>query len=815
MSTALGLTDEPRLAAHLVELAARARGETLPASLSFERQSHLSIQEDAPTALPLPPVPIVGREEELQRLGSRLLGHGGRLLTLVGPPGVGKTRLALEMALRLQTLYRDGSHFVALFAIEHPQLIASNIATELGIHPQPQKSAPQQLIEHLRRKEMLLVLDNFEQLLHDSHGSSSKHSPPEHSAATLLVAQILAECPHIHLVVTSRERLHLRAEQRHRVQPLDLAAAVALFVERMQALEWLDEPAQSQQKLVEEICHQLDCLPLAIELAAARVGVMSLETLLAQLRAHRLDLLTDGAVDLPPHQRTLRRALHGSYALLEDDEQRLFRQLGVFVGGFDLEAVEGCGGAWSSLETLLNKNLLSATAAAELRRFAMLHTVREFALEMLIASGEEGAARQHHARYFGELAQVAAQQMHGSAKQRWLDQLDGEHDNLRAALRWALGNDPQSALAIAVALEAFWSTRGYEQEARQGLGKALSACPQPTALRARGLLALSSCERRLGLYADAEQNLTEAEGIAHALGDAALRLNAHHCAGWLYYDKHNYHQTIQRFEQGLALARTQQDETFIVRFLVAIVHVQHNRPECQAWVAAALQECLQRLAGLDEPELRAFVLQQYGALEVAAGRYAAAERHYQPMLEIYRMLDNKKKLAWGLELVGEVAWFQGNLPVAQQHYEAAHALFAQLDNPDGLMIILHHLAQVARQQGRLADAEALYSQSLGYAHTLQNLHMTARCLAGLGGVALLAGEAERAALFTSAAQTQFDTLPPFLAPVDCEEFLAQVSAIQEQDGHPAVAVAGMQGQGLSMLEALLLADEERCGLGGG
>ncbi len=248
---------------------------------------------------------------------------------------MGKTRLAQAVGAQLQTFYRDGACFVPLAAVTDPELAASALVSALGLPGGSTRPPQTRLIEHLRRKEMLLVLDNFEQLISAS------------SPAVALVAELLAECPGLSLLVTSRERLHLRAEQRYRVQPLALAAAVDLFVERCAAVDAEFALTAANRPTIEAICEQVDRLPLAIELCAAQIDLLSLPQLLAGLRDRRLDLLAGGAHDLPPHQRTLRTAIAHSYALLDDAERRLFRSLGVFVGGCALEEIEAVS-AWDA-----------------------------------------------------------------------------------------------------------------------------------------------------------------------------------------------------------------------------------------------------------------------------------------------------------------------------------------------------------------------------------------------------------------------------------------------------------------------------------
>ena len=430
----LGLQDDPAVAQRLYEWAAAARGEQPNAlgngAIPTGREAR---HPETPSAIPALPVELIGREEMVNQLSNRLLGHGGRLLTLLGPPGVGKTSLALSVAARIQHLYEDGACFVFLAAVSDPALMAATILAQVA--PGDGASLPPQkrLIQLLRRKTFLLVLDNLEQL-------------PD---AASLIAGLLAECPGLMILATSRERLHLRAEQRCKVPPLALAPAVELFVQRAQAVDSAFCLDNENRLTVAAICTRLDCLPLALELCAAQVDLFTPTQLLKQTQARPLDLLVDGAQDLPAHQRTLRGAIQRSYELLGAEEKRLFRRLGVFAGGFALVAVEGIGD-WelgssdaqspvSILRSLAGKSLVRVEGLAEgEQRFFLLETIREFALEQLQLWGEEESARQRHYEIYLRRFRSTDTHLRGPDAPVWFARLQAEHDNLRAAIRWAL-----------------------------------------------------------------------------------------------------------------------------------------------------------------------------------------------------------------------------------------------------------------------------------------------------------------------------------------------------------------------------------------
>jgi predicted ATPase/transcriptional regulator with XRE-family HTH domain len=460
---ALGLQEEPLLAAQLVEAAALARGERPPPSFTLEREHHVVTAPEGDAGahcFPVPPTAILGRDAEIAHLCNRLLGHHGRLLTLVGPPGVGKTRLAQAVGAQLQTFYRDGACFVPLAPVSDPALVASTLLSALRLHGGSARPPQIRLIEHLRRQELLLVLDNFEQLVSAS------------SPAVELVAELLAECPGLGLLVTSRERLHLRAEQRYHVQPLALAAAMDLFVQRCTAVDAGFALTAANRPTIEAICQQVDRLPLALELCAAQIDLLSLPQLLAGLQDRRLELLVGGAQDLPPHQRTLRKAIGHSYALLDDGERALFRSLSVFVGGCELEQIEAVS-AWGqnmpersllpTLHALIGKSLVYVeTTLGGAGRYLLLETIREFALEQARAEGEEDLLRQRHYAATLQLFRTADSCLRGPEAAAWIARLELEQDNLRAALQWTLDEGRYADMAwLLLAVNSYWDHTGH------------------------------------------------------------------------------------------------------------------------------------------------------------------------------------------------------------------------------------------------------------------------------------------------------------------------------------------------------------------
>ena len=484
-----------------------------------------------PNNLPTRLTTFLGREREIAEV-TELLGRS-RLLTLTGPGGTGKTRLSLEVAARALDDHPDGVFFVELAPITEPELVIATIAQELGLPDRGGVSAADRLAEHIGNGSVLLVLDNFEQV----------------TAAAPAVASLLASAPNLTLLASSRSALRVSGEQEYPVPPLGLPdpgrlppldqlsqyEAVALFIERARAVKPDFEVTNENAPAVAEICVRLDGLPLAIELAAARIRIFTPGAMLARLD-RRLGLAAGGGRDLPERQQTLRGAIAWSHDMLEDADRSLFAGLSVFVGGASLEAIERvCGGeveddVLDALTSLVEKSLVRQSEGVEGEpRFRMLETIREFAMEQAVAGGRWEALRERHAALFRELAETSAGQVMGSNKRVWLDRLEQEHDNLRAAFAWAQETEAaETALRMTASLWRFWQMRGYLGEGMERAAQAL-ALPhshdhpevRADALSAAAGLAywLADAERSRSLYLEeiaARSALGDRRGLAEA-----------------------------------------------------------------------------------------------------------------------------------------------------------------------------------------------------------------------------------------------------------------------------------------------------------
>jgi predicted ATPase/class 3 adenylate cyclase len=560
-----------RDAEHVFQLTAPDIPRDFPPLKSVARQTN---------NLPLQLTPFIGREGIVSEIHTKLEQHEIRLLTLTGPGGVGKTRLALRAAADLVDGYTDGVWFVALATVSAPSLVTASIAEALGVREAPGQPIEETLRTFLRPKHLLLVLDNFEHVVE----------------ASPLVTDLLRHCQSIQVVVTSRRPLHISGEFEFPVPTLELplelpveetrlrlddalaSEAVRLFVDRATAVQHHFQLTEENAATVAVICRRLDGLPLAIELAASRIRLLPPRTLLARLES-RLSLLTGGERDRPERQQTLRGTIAWSHDLLDPVEQVLFRRLAVFVGGWTLEAAEtvvpgdGLDPAFlvlDGLEALHDTSLIrqedsSSNDATAGPRFSMLQTIHEFGTEQLAASGELAIMKEKHASLFLDLAVEAELHLTGPDAVSWLERLEADHGNLRSALEWLKnqGSD-ERMVQLGAALWRFWWIRGHIAEGRKQLDAALSiACSPRTLARAAALDGAGVLAESQGLYAEAEARHRESLALSQELGDSVCIARALGNLGVVAFDRGDNDLAMTFLEESLDLARNAGD-TFLV-----------------------------------------------------------------------------------------------------------------------------------------------------------------------------------------------------------------------------------------------------------
>jgi len=516
------------------------------------------------TNLPVVSIPLVGREREVEELVAAL-SNGARLLTVTGPGGTGKTRLALQVAAELVGRLRDGVFWVPLAGLADPELVSSEVAQAIG--------APDDLNRFLRGRELLLLLDNFEHLL----------------AAAPVVSGVLAASAQVHVLVTSRAPLRVTGEHEYPLEPLPQKQAAALFVERARAVGRDVSPDAT----VDEICRRLDGLPLAVELAAARTKLLAPERLLERLDS-ALTLLTVGARDAPERQRTLRATIEWSYELLDQAARELFARLSVFSGTFPLGAAEQvCGAELDHLGTLVDYSLVKPFGDD---RFFILETIRQYALEKLSERNEKDELRRRHAEFFSALAEDAYGRRF-DAEAEWSARLDTDHDDLRAALDWLSQRDVDRSLELAGSLGWFWLSRGLLHEGHGRLATALANSNMTGRIRARALAASGSLLARQGDAPAGIAELDAAVAMWRELGDRDGLASALDNLGWpLVYDANDNARALEAFEQALELRRQLDDEAGAIRALSGIAQVLVAMGETERAEAISV-DLLERAAG--------------------------------------------------------------------------------------------------------------------------------------------------------------------------------------------------------------------------
>jgi predicted ATPase/class 3 adenylate cyclase len=772
--------------------------------------------------LPVQPTPFMGREQEVIAIEHLLRREDVRLLTLTGAGGTGKSRLALQVAANLASGFPDGVFFVNLAPINDPALVIPTIAQALELKETGDSSLLDVLKSSLRKKKLLLLLDNFEQVVH----------------AAPSLADLLTACPKLKILVTSRIVLHMQAEHEFAVPPLalpdltclpDLSAvsqceAVAFFISRAQAVKPSFQLTHSNALAVAEICARLDGLPLAIELAAARMKLLTPQALLARL-SQRLQVLTSTTRDTPARQQTLRNTIAWSYNLLDAYEQQLFRKLSVFVGGCTLEAAEAVcaepanagGQVLDGVASLTDKSMLQQTEVEEEPRLTMLETIREYGLECLAASGEMEASRHAHAAYYLTLVEETEPKLLGPEQVVWFERLEREHDNLRTAMRWLLEREGdrhsvEMALRLVGALQRFWQMSGHFSEGRNFLERALSievppADTQMVASARAKALAVAADLALFDLYDanQAEGLCRESLALYRTLGDRQGIATSLSLLGWVAQRRFNREEACALHEEGLALSRELGDKRGIAEALYDLSYLAFSQGDYDK-AYALKEESLALFRELGDKWSIAYLLLQVVSVASYQGNYDKACPAAEEGLALFRELGDKEGIADALHSLGGVILNQGNYARARVILEEGLALYRELGLKRGIARVLFSLGRVAFSQCDYAKAEALHQEDLHLFKELDDKWLIALSLEELGAVVAMQGKPRWAARLVGAAAALRETIGSIPLPAERTNYERGIGYARTQLGEEVFAAALAEGRTMTP-EQVLAAQE--------
>jgi predicted ATPase/transcriptional regulator with XRE-family HTH domain len=736
------------------------------------RASPRSTRSNLPASL----TSLIGREDELAQLGAYLSDPGIRLVTLIGPPGIGKTRLSMEAAHQALSGFPDGVFWVALAPLEDPGQVAPTVVQTLGFAEMKNRDSLERLKEGIGDKHMLLVLDNVEHLI---------------GGVANLLPDLLSACPLLKILTTSREALRVPGEwlypvpvlkipsgaQLHSVDLVVLSqfSALRLFAERARAVRPDFALHADNVESVGRICTQLDGLPLAIELIAARIRLMAPEALLQRLSGP-FTLSADGMRAVSIRQKTLHHAIAWSYELLSAEEQKLFAGLSIFAGGFMLEAAESIFSRTATTKSvsdlvasLLDKSLIQRTLDEQgAARFHMLVTIQQFALDHLHRVSEETEIRSWHLAYFVDLAEQASEKMHGPDQFKWLDRLDVEHDNLRTAWDWAIESDSGSALRLASALLDYWLVRGNLSEGRRWLAQLLEQTGE------------------WGQTARLAQVLGIAGRLAHAQMDyvAAQRL----------------------LEQALPIARRadyKNEIAFVLLWLGRTLGRQRDHQSARFLMA----ECLKLYQELQDEWGIAWAMFGLGDTAYYQGHYAEAEEWNLQSLTAFLKLGDRFNAAYVLNGLGEVSRLQDNYEKAGKYYEESLGIYRELQSRAALAPPMINLAWVCLRLGDPEKAKAFFQESLKLFKAEDKKIGMTHCLPGLAGVLGITGKPEPAARLFGAMEALLEGLEMTgqLDPPDQKELDHYVAEVRSQLDPEVFAKSWSEGRAMTMEQAIAYA----------
>jgi predicted ATPase/class 3 adenylate cyclase len=727
---------------------------------------------EIPNNLPIQPTPFIGRTAQIVAVKELLQREDVHLVTLLGPGGTGKTRLSLRVAQEMLDHFTHGALFVPLADDTDSNQFILRVAHQLEIR-EGGRPLLENIKDYLRDKKLLLLLDNFEQLV----------------SAAPVVAELLAAAPQLKIITSSRIALHLHGEREYPVPPLDVPQreltlealaeyeSVRLFVERARAAQPNFSLTKDNASFVTEICLRLDGLPLAIELAAARVKLLSPQAILARLD-EQLKLLTGGGRDLPSRHQSLRNTLEWSYTLLNEDEKQLYACLSVFVGGFTFEAAETVCNAENKFEilegltALVDNSLLrqEGTPDGELR-FSMLEIIRAYAVERLAESGETPALQANHAQYFGNIIlNQAGLEVYSSKSQQWLTWFERELDNIRATLHWSLATPQgiQIGVGLIFMLFWFWYRRGYFTEGQQWAEKFLAV--------------------------PAVQNSPPMRALALA------------SSGMMALWQGQQETALGKLQETLAIQQQLEDDRMVAASQMAngIAFINMGRDgDAQPLLQQAGQFFKQ--AGIDY--FHGLTLVHLGNAELGLGHMEQARAYHEEALGKARDIHENWLIAFALNNLGEVARTQGQFDIARKYYEECETLLPDSGDKGDRARFVHSLGYIAQHEGNYERAESQFTSSLTMFRRLGNRRGMAECMAGLAGLKARQGKAEWGAVMLSAAESVLKITGGAWWPADRVEVEANQEFIRSALGAAELRAAQKRGRAMTLEQALAFASE--------
>jgi predicted ATPase/transcriptional regulator with XRE-family HTH domain len=771
--------------------------------------SPVPVIEQPKSSLPLPPTPLIGREHEAAMLIQQLQNPACRLLTLTGPGGVGKTRLALEVAGKVGTVFPQGVYFVSLAGTTAPEFILPAISEAVGFTVSTADNPKSHLFTFLKEKSILLVLDNLEHLLDGVE----------------LLSELLEHGSNLKILATSREQLNLRSEWAVTVQGLPIPSnisletmeansAVVLFLQRARQAKYDFSLAEEDLPHVERICQLVEGLPLGLEIAATWTRTLSCREIAREIE-NNIDFLTATARDVPQRHRSMRAVFDYSWHLLSPEEQQVMMRLSVFQGGFTRESArQVAGAALRLLSALVDKSLVQHGAS---QRFELHELIRQYAHRQLSSSGNQEETRSRHFEFFLTLTEDARSRMRSSDQLDWLDRLENDHDNLRAALEWSLRYErtqtknpedqavqaARDALRLAGLLHFFWKRRSHWTEGREWLQRALAQSTffpdmreRIVALNAAALLAVEQADTRSASeFAEENLRLSQEVGDPYNIADACNTL------GMVRWKQKNYAEARSLCEQALTLSRELGDRFAVADSLHSLGHITINQGDLEA-AQSYLDESLVISQEIENKIGIVEALGDLGLLAYLRRDFVRAQTYLEDSLIRFREANLLPGVVSALNRLGDLARCLGDYEKADRLYTEGLSLYREMGDLDEIPSMLHNLGYTAHYRGDYTRAMALFREGLSIQQKMGNQAGIAECLMGIAGVLTSQNQVENGARLFGAAEALRERVGASLWPANCNEYDRSLAHLRKSMEEVKLAQAWAQGRMLSSDQAV-------------